>query len=50
MNHIFKWDYHSDQPYIITDKAFKKEKKKPYFLEYLSMFLSDYKKACLIRT
>ena len=39
MNHIFKWDYHSDQPYIITDKAFKKEKKKPYFLEYLSMFL-----------
>ncbi len=39
MNNIFKWDCHSDQPYIITDKAFKKEKKKPYLLEYLNMFL-----------
>ncbi|MDC9715549.1 MAG: hypothetical protein PSN36_07030 [Gammaproteobacteria bacterium] len=37
INNIFKWDYYSDQPYIITDKAFKKTQKKKYWLEYLQM-------------
>jgi hypothetical protein len=35
---IFKWDKNSDQPYIITDKKFKKSQKKPYLFEYLRMF------------
>ena len=33
----FIWDEHSDQPYIITDKKFKKQQKKKFLLEYLKM-------------
>ncbi|CAC9439679.1 hypothetical protein [uncultured Gammaproteobacteria bacterium] len=39
VNNIFKWDYHSDQPCVITNKAFKKQQKKQYLFEYLRMFL-----------
>jgi len=38
MKSIFTWDSYSDQPYIITDKRFKREQKKKYLLEYLQMF------------
>jgi len=33
----FIWDEYSDQPYIITNKKFKKQKKKKFLLEYLKM-------------
>ncbi len=39
MKSIFRWDSCSDQPHIITDKAFKKQQKQKYRLEYLAMFL-----------
>ena len=38
MKSIFTWDSYSDQPYIITDKRFKREQKKKYLPEYLRMF------------
>ncbi len=38
INNIYKWDHHSDQPYIITDKTFKKQQKQKYLLEYFMMF------------
>ena len=33
------WDKYSDQPYIITDKKFKKLQKKKFLLEYLKMLI-----------
>lgn len=33
----FIWDKYSDQPYIITDKKFKKQQKQKYLLEYVYM-------------
>lgn len=33
------WDKYSDQPYIITDRKFKKQQKKKFFLEYLKILL-----------
>jgi len=38
-NTPFNWDCHSDQPCVITDKAFKKQQKQKYWFEYLTMFL-----------
>ncbi len=32
---IFVWDNYSDQPYVIKDKKYKKEKRKKYLTEYL---------------
>ena len=37
MRKLMSWDKYSDQPYIITDKKFKKSQKKKFFLEYLKM-------------
>ncbi len=39
MKPLFNWDVNSDQPYIITDQAFKKQQKQKYLFEYLKMFL-----------
>ena len=39
MKQLFKWDFNSDQPYIITDKVFKKQQKKKYLFEYFLMFV-----------
>ena len=39
MRKLMNWDKYSDQPYIITDKKFKKLQKKKFLLEYLQMFL-----------
>lgn len=33
------WDYNSDQPYTISDRAFKNRQKRKYLLEYLQMLL-----------
>lgn len=35
----FEWDKYSDQPYIITNKRFKKQKKRKYFFAHLALFL-----------
>ena len=37
MRKLMNWDKYSDQPYIITDKKFKKQQKKKFLLEYLKM-------------
>lgn len=39
MKSIFKWDFYSDQPHIISDKGFKKSQKQKYLFEYLMMFV-----------
>lgn len=35
----FIWDHYSDQPHVITDKAYKKKMKKPHTFDYLKLFL-----------
>lgn len=37
----FIWDYYSDQPQVITDKAYKKRMKKPHFFDYLKLFITS---------
>ena len=37
----FIWDYYSDQPQVITDKAYKKRMKKPHFFDYLKLFFTS---------
>ena len=36
---IFIWDNYSDQPYVIKNRAYKKQKRKKYILEYLLSYL-----------
>lgn len=36
---IFVWDKYSDQPCVIKDKAYRKEKRSKYVLEYLFSYL-----------
>ena len=33
MDSIFKWDYNSDQPYPISDRAYKKSARRKHFLD-----------------
>jgi hypothetical protein len=39
MKSPFNWDSYSDQPQIITDKAYKREQKKKHVFSYIGMFL-----------
>ena len=35
----FPWDYYSDQPYILKDKAFKKQMRKKNIIDYIKLIL-----------
>ncbi|MSN96543.1 hypothetical protein F1B92_05070 [Campylobacter sp. FMV-PI01] len=37
----FEWDYFSDQPKVIKDKAFKKKMRKKYIFDFLIMFIKS---------
>jgi hypothetical protein len=41
MKSPFKWDNHSDQPYILKDKAYKKAMRKKNAKDYLPLVLSN---------
>jgi len=41
MSSPFVWDYHSDQPYPIKDKAYKKAMRKKYILDYLKLICTN---------
>ena len=40
-NAPFFWDYYSDQPQIIKDRAYKKKMRKKYLFDYVKMFLTS---------
>ncbi len=42
MNRHFIWDFYSDQPHIIKDRAFKKQARKRYMFDYAKMFLTSF--------
>ncbi|MDX9960757.1 MAG: hypothetical protein RBS32_04700, partial [Aliarcobacter sp.] len=36
----FVWDFYSDQPHVIKDRAYKKQMRKKHLLDYIKLFFT----------
>ena len=36
----FVWDFYSDQPHVIKDRAYKKQMRKKHLIDYIKLFFT----------